>query len=314
MAREQKFISAVAAVDGYSEELEDFLRIISGVLSERFQQAELILVLTTGQERNSGVIKEYFKNNPTGLMISIVTLDPGTGLEMAMNAGRDLAIGDYIYEFDDIHVDYTPVVISETYDRCIADGLDIVTARNDRPVKFSSRVFYRVYNALAGAGKDLGPSSFRILSRRAVNRIKSLGVYIPYRKAVYRNAGLQEASFVYGSTDTTGKSRHTVKKERGDLAIDSFIYFTDLMEKVSIAICLIFFAIAVGVIIYILVSLFTDEKLMSGWVSIMGFLSIGFTGLFGLITIVIKYLSVLVNLSFSRQQYLIRDIEKISGV
>ena len=314
MAKEQKFVSAVAAVDGYSEELEGFLRLISGVLSERFQQAELILVLTTGQERNSEVIRKYFSDNPSGLLISIVTLDPGTGLEMAMNAGRDLAIGDYIYEFDDIHVDYDSSVISEAYDRCIAEGMDIVTARNDRPVKFSSRMFYRVYNALAGAGKDLGPSSFRILSRRAVNRIKSLGVYIPYRKAVYRNAGLQEDSFVYNSTDTTGKSRHSIKKERGDLAIDSFIYFTDLMEKVSIAICLTFFAIAVGVIIYIIVSLFTDEKLISGWVSIMGFLSIGFTGLFGLITIVIKYLSVLVNLSFSRQQYLIRDIEKISGV
>ena len=46
----------------------------------------------------------------------------------------------------------------------------------------------------------------------------------------------------------------------------------------------------------------------------MGFLSIAFTGLFGLLTIIIKYLAVLVDLSFRRQRNLISDIEKISGV
>ncbi len=86
------------------------------------------------------------------------------------------------------------------------------------------------------------------------------------------------------------------------------------MERLSLIICAIFFAIAVGVVIYVIYSLVADEQLMSGWVSIMGFLSIGFTGLFGLLTIVIKYLSVLVDLTFRRQRYLIRDIEKISGV
>ena len=56
-----------------------------------------------------------------------------------------------------------------------------------------------------------------------------------------------------------------------------------------------------------------DEHLESGWVSIMGFLSMAFVGVFSLLTIILKYLAVLVNLVFKQQRYLIEDIEKIAG-
>ena len=66
-------------------------------------------------------------------------------------------------------------------------------------------------------------------------------------------------------------------------------------------------------VIYVAQSFFMDEQLESGWVSVMGFLSIGFLGLFSLLTIVLKYLSVIVNLVFKQQRYLVEDVEKISS-
>ncbi|MBR5115526.1 MAG: glycosyl transferase family 2 [Lachnospiraceae bacterium] len=313
MNQDQKFISAVAAVDADRKELTGFLDLIVGALSERFSQGELILVVREDHEGGDQEIREYFTAHPTGMLISIVTMDRTSGKESAMNAGRDLAIGDYVFEFDDIHVDYDAAVIGEAYEKCL-EGYDIVTVRSDKKARFTSGLFYRTFNRLSGVGRKLGPSTLRVLSRRAINRVKSLGTYIPYRKAVYEHAGLTSTEVLYHSTDPERKNRHTIREERGDLAFDSFIYFTKLMERLSLGICALFFAIAVGVVIYIVCSLIADEQLMSGWVSIMGFLSIGFTGLFGLLTIVIKYLSVLVDLTFRRQRYLIRDIEKISGV
>ena len=45
--------------------------------------------------------------------------------------------------------------------------------------------------------------------------------------------------------------------------------------------------------------------------STMGFLALGFFGVFALLTIILKYLSVLLNLIFRQQRYLVADIEKI---
>jgi dolichol-phosphate mannosyltransferase len=50
---------------------------------------------------------------------------------------------------------------------------------------------------------------------------------------------------------------------------------------------------------------------MEGWASIICFLSFGFFGVFVLLTIILKYLSVIVNLIFRRQKYLVESIEKI---
>ena len=71
--------------------------------------------------------------------------------------------------------------------------------------------------------------------------------------------------------------------------MDSFIYFTNVMEKTALVISSVFLIITILVILYVIVSFFTDSHLVSGWISLMGFLSLGFLGIFSLLTIVMKY-------------------------
>ena len=44
----------------------------------------------------------------------------------------------------------------------------------------------------------------------------------------------------------------------------------------------------------------------------MLFLGFGFFGMFAILTMVLKYLSILVDLTFKRQKYVFESIEKIS--
>lgn len=290
----------------------DFIGSVMKKCTGLFDRCELILVNDASTDNSLEKVREFFKENRPSYMVSIVKLSTRQGLEPAMNAGRDMAIGDFIFEFDDMMMDYDPSVIEQAFEECLK-GSDVVSVSSDTKIRFSSRVFYKVYNRFSGAQNPIGNETFRLLSRRAVNRVKAMGVYIPYRKAVYMNSGLKVAGIKYASTMGSGMNIHSVKKRRSDLAIDSFIYFTDVLEKVSLAISVVFFVIALLVVIYVIQSFFMDDKLLSGWVSIMGFLSIGFVGIFSLLTIVLKYLSVIVNLVFKQQRYLIEDIEKIAG-
>ncbi len=290
----------------------DFIGSVMNKCTELFDRCELILVNDASTDNSLDTVRKYLADNKPTYMVSIVKLSTRQGLEPAMNAGRDMAIGDFVYEFDDMLRDYDPSVIDEAFEECLK-GADVVSVASDTKIRLSSQIFYKVYNRFSGAQNPIGNETFRLLSRRAVNRVKAMGVYIPYRKAVYMNSGLKVAGIKYTSTFGSGMNVHSVKKRRSDLAIDSFIYFTDVLEKVSLAISVIFFVIALIVVIYVIQSFFMDDKLLSGWVSIMGFLSIGFVGIFTLLTIILRYLSVIVNLVFKQQRYLIEDIEKIAG-
>ena len=91
-----------------------------------------------------------------------------------------------------------------------------------------AKIFYALCNATSRSAGKIGPETFRIVSRRAINRIKSMGQYIPYRKAVYSNCGLKMSTLQYDSKDVTARVKNkTVASERTSLALDSFIYFTN---------------------------------------------------------------------------------------
>ncbi len=311
MAKYKKFVSIVAYMCNAGDSVENFIKNVMGEATALFDKCELVLVNDASTDDSLEKVRGYFEKNPSDYMVSIVKLASRQGVEMAMNAGRDLAIGDFIYEFDDCVVDYDMAVVGEAFEECLK-GNDVVSVSSDSRTRLSSRLFYHVYNRFSGTQHPIGNETFRVLSRRAVNRVKAMGVYIPYRKAVYMNSGLKVTGISYKSM-AAGRGTHSVKRKRTGLALDSFIYFTDVMEKVSLAISVAFFVIALIVVIYVAQSFFMDEHLESGWVSVMGFLSIGFLGIFSLLTIVLKYLSVVVSLVFKQQRYLVEDVEKISG-
>lgn len=311
--KEKKFISLVIYLHDAEAYLHYFLDTVIPVFDDSFEQFEIVCVDDACQDRTIEILKKYVEEHKLRTMINIVHMSFFHGLESSMNAGRDIAIGDFVYEFDDIFVDYEPHVIREVYDRLIA-GNDIVAASSRGKMRLTSKIFYSLYNNTSRGNGKIGPETFRIISRRAINRIKSMGQYIPYRKAVYANCGLSMDTVLYESSDTNvRKKNRIIASERTALALDSFIYFTNVLERVSAVISGLFLCVTVGMGIYIIKDMFNSTKPVEGWLSTVGFLALGFFGVFVLLTIILKYLSVLLNLIFKQQRYLVADVEKVVG-
>ena len=309
--KEKKFVSLVVYLHDASSFLKYFLDMIIPVCEKNFEQFELLCVDDGCRDGTVELLKEYVEKRQIGAMVNVVHMSFFQGLESAMNAGRDIAIGDFVYEFDDIFVDYEPEVIMEVYRRLL-EGNDIVAASSRGKLRFTSRVFYALYNKTSKGNEKIGPETFRLVSRRAINRIKSMGQYIPYRKAVYMNCGLKASTIYYDSRDVNVRIKNkTVVAERTSLALDSFIYFTNVLERISAIICGLFLIFTVGMGFYLVLNIFNSTKPVEGWLSTMGFLALGFFGVFALLTIILKYLSVLLNLIFRHQRYLVSDIEKV---
>lgn len=310
---ENKFVSIVAYLNDDPRIVGDFLDKVVAAVSATFSQYEVILVDDGCTEYTIRSCREILEQKQLAGMVSLLHMGFHQGIEAAMNAGRDAAIGDFVYEFDRMTVDYDVSVVTKVYERMV-EGYDIVGATNGIDRNIASKMFYAVFNRYSNSRIHIGSETFRLISRRAINRIRSMGNYIPYRKAVYANCGLKVDEIEYKSTSKKSDSKgglHNARKERSTLALDSFIYFTNVMEKISAIISGVFLVFSLVMIVYTIADYLIERTLAEGWTSLMCFMSVGFFGVFALLTIILKYMSVLLDLVFKKQKYLVADIEKI---
>ena len=308
---EKKFVSLVIYLHNSAEYLRKFMDTVIPVFEKNFEQFEIVCVNDACTDHTIELLKEYVEEKHLTAMVKVVHMSFFQGLESAMNAGRDISIGDFVYEFDDIFVDYEPNLIIDVYQKLL-EGNDVVSASSKGKLRLTSRLFYALYNRTSRGKGKIGPETFRIVSRRAINRIKSMGQYIPYRKAVYHNCGLKTATINYDSAQKDVRIKNkTIASERTSLALDSFIYFTNALERISAIISGVFLFFIVAMALYIIHDAISASRPVEGWLSTMGFLALGFFGVFVLLTIILKYLSVLLNLIFKQQRYLVADIEKV---
>ena len=71
------------------------------------------------------------------------------------------------------------------------------------------------------------------------------------------------------------------------------------------------FLVTLFVIAYV-IGVFVLGHPIEGWTTMMLFLSFGFSGVFLIFAIIIKYLSIIINLIFKKMYYLIESVEKVN--
>ncbi|MCI9123314.1 MAG: glycosyltransferase [Eubacterium sp.] len=309
--REKNFVSVVIYIHNCEKRIEIFLQTIMEVLEENFEHSEIICVNDSSNDRSPELIKSVSQSAKT-TGISIVNLSYFHGLEAAMHAGTDLAIGDFVLEFDHTLLDYDKAEIMRVYRKSL-EGYDMVSAVPDRKERLSSRLFYLVFRRFAAVSGPMCTESFRILSRRVINRILSMNKTVPYRKAIYAGVGLRADTIRYMVTGQGEKIPADPKEKRYriGLAVDAFIFFTELGYRAAIVMTMLMLFLSVSMVVYVAV-IYAAAHPVAGWTTTLLFLSTAFAGLFGILTVIVKYLQLLVNLVFKRKQYSFESIEKLT--
>ncbi len=310
ISKEKNFVSAVIYVHNAENRIEEFLRAIVKVMEAYFEHSEIICVNDSSDDNSVGKIKEICLE-VLSTSVSIVNMSFFHGLELAMDAGMDLAIGDFVFEFDNTNLDFDPEEIMTIYRHSLT-GYDIVSASPNRKERLSSRLFYKAFDRFSDFSYNMATESFRILSRRVINRIGSMNKTIPYRKAIYAGSGLRTATIKYDAKSNYSKLVDSKeKKYRSSLATDTLILFTDLGYRFSFGMTSIMMLISVFMILYTVV-VFLIGNPIEGWTTTVLFLSVAFLGLFVILTIVVKYLQIIVDMVFKRKHYNFESIEKIT--
>lgn len=304
--KEKNFISAVVYLGEEKQAVAPFLQELTGRFSARFEHYELVFVEDCSRDGTVEAVREFLRGMQEPPTVTMIHMSLQQGLEMAMNAGLDMAIGDFVYEFDTMKMPYPAEYIDKVYDACLA-GSDVVSASPSKNRGWMSGLFYRVFNAYSRSKYTLHTDVFRILSRRAISRVHSISPTMPYRKAAYAASGLKVETLPF-----EGEAGSMKEHLRGNRAMDSLALYTDMGYKASLGISVVMLLLMVASLVYTLVIFLGGTDPVQGWTTTMMLLTGGFFGVFVILAIVLKYLSLLVELVFKKQKYLVESVEKLA--
>lgn len=310
MNKEKNFISAVVYIHNCESYVQSFIKNLLRLLEDNFEHSEIICVNDDSTDNSVQKIKQI-SNKASSVALSVVNMSYFHGIETAMTAGVDLAIGDFVLEFDNCAQDYDMNQVLVVYHRSL-EGFDIVSAVPEHKPKASSAMFYWLYARFTDDHTQMRTETFRILSRRALNRVSGMSKVIPYRKSLYANCGLKTANINYSVAEKNNvhESKKT-RKYRQNLAVNTLIIFTNAGYFCAKAMTGLMMLISLFMAIYSLV-IYLRATPVEGWTTTILFLSIAFCGLFAILTVIVKYLQILLNLSFRRKKYSFESIEKVT--
>lgn len=305
--KEKNFVSAVVYLYNDRDRVADFLGRLNGRLGENFFKYEIVCVNDCSTDGTAARVEKFCEENSVK-SLTLIDTSFFQGVENRMTAGVDISIGDFVFEFDSCFADYDMSMIMDVYRKSL-EGNDIVFAVPKGVSKTSSKLFYTLFNRFSNMRYKIKTQRFSLISRRGINRVKSMGARTVYRKAVYASCGLPVADFDY--TPKTDGFDDTQRKVKRDLALNSLILFTDIGYKISASLSFLMALVLAFRAVYTVV-IFLSRHPVAGWTTTMLVVSFGFFGIFLLFAFALKYLSLILSLVFSHRQYVIENIRKIT--
>lgn len=305
--KDKNYISAVIYLGDQAGSASEFLPVLCGELQSRFDNYELVFVEDCSADGTQGEVRRVLDEMEEAPPVTMIHMSLRQGLELAMNAGLDMAVGDFVYEFDSMQMPYPKDMILKAYDTSLL-GNDIVSVAPSKNRSAAAHLFYKVFNSASRSKYPLRTDVFRVLSRRAVNRVHSITATMPYRKAAYAACGLKMETLEFAGLP--GGSTESLRFTR---AVDSLALYTDIASRFSIGIAFTMLGLMILALAYTLLVNLTGivPAPVRGWTTMMLMLTGGFFAVFLLLAFVLKYLTLMVDLIFRKQKYLVESVEKI---
>jgi polyisoprenyl-phosphate glycosyltransferase len=275
------------------------------------EYAVQIVLVDDGSSDNTWPLVKAFANQNS--FVKGVSLSRNFGHQRALFCGYNFADGDIIVSMDgDLQdpPDLIPAMLSEW-----KNGADIVFAvRRDRHgetlfKRLTAFWFYRVLNRLANISAPLDCGDFRLMSRRALNGLFTMGDKIMYLRGMVGWIGFRTARVEYDRPKRHAGSTkfNLVKMLR--FAVDGITCFTSAPLR---------FAYIVGIcatlpfVFYLFLTLFRHfvlgMELAQGWTSLLlCIIAFGSMNLFG-IGILGEYIAKIFDTVKDRPNFIVQEV------
>jgi polyisoprenyl-phosphate glycosyltransferase len=284
--KEKAFLSIVVYLRNASVELEKSLNALQGEVRKHFEWYEFILVDDFSSDDTFQKGTELLNNlNMNGVVIRLSRFH---GKELAMLCGADKSMGDYVFQMESLAIDYPHTLLMEMFEKA-KDGHEVVIACPNQTQLLSSIFFYKIFNKISYLDISVQSERLSLMNRRALNAILSVNERIRFRKVLINLVGFRPTIVSFNVTNENFKNRSSFLF-RMKLAVEMIVFHTNIGHRLPIWMAFGFLLFSFSTSGFAASAYWFRAEVVSGWTSLMIFLSFAFSGLFMILGILSEYI------------------------
>lgn len=302
-----RLISVVAPIRNDEDIIGDFLDETVRVLRQNYTHFEIILVDDGSSESSQPLLLEYL-NRYEG--VRLIQLSRPFGEEVAISAGLESAIGDYVVVM--LARTDPPAAIPDFVSKCL-EGHDIAygTRRGQHESGFLYRVlaagFYKYCSKFLDLEIPANATHFKCFSRRAVNALLRIDDPSRYLRVFSSVVGFKRIGIPYDPIQ-----RGEARKRRGlisSIGVAIGIVFENSAHPLRVVTWLGILAALgnVAYMIYIVMIYLFKEDVMPGWTTISFQNAAQFCFITAILAALAEYIGRIMGRLQDRPKYFVMD-------
>ena len=285
--RSDVFVSVVAPLRNDAAIVRPFVREVMEVLRRSYANYELVLVDDGSHDDTISAVQEMLAEHEC---VRLVQLSREFGEEMAIAAGLDTVIGDFVVVM--MPNQDPPGLIPEMVQRSregtgIVFGIRRTRLGESLLVRLLAKAFYWYNRRLLHLNLPEDSSQFRVLSRQAVNAVVQIRDRHRYLRLLSANVGYATAGIVYDPIMRNPRRPGRPLMERINVAIDMIVANSTHPLRFVTGLGMIGAALNVLYTLYIIAIYVFKDDVAEGWTT----LSLQSAGMFFLVFLVLTVLS-----------------------
>ena len=200
------------------------------------------------------------------------------GHQSAILAGLGMSRGEAVVMMD-ADGQHPPELLPTFLERWRAGAMVVQGIRRGRAEethrkRLSSRVFYRVFNALAGVRVPEGAADFRLLARPVVDTVLASAGPLLFLRGLVPWLGFRTEYVPFEVQHRIAGATSYTWRKMVRLSLDGLLGFSIIPLRVAVVAGVVVSVLAFLYLIYIVVIRFTSGEVVPGWASMAGLLSL----------------------------------------
>ena len=308
----KEMISIIVPCYNEEEALPIFYKEINRVSKEmKSVDFEFLFINDGSRDKTLDILRDLSNKDKR---VRYISFSRNFGKEAGMYAGLENAKGDYVAIMDADMQD-PPEMVKTMYDSIINEGYDCVAlyTKDHKDYsfvrKFFTKCWYKLISIISSTPQVPGARDFRLMKRKMVDAIISMGEYNRYSKGIFSFVGFNTKWIDYTAPGRVAGVTKWSFWKLFKYALEGILAFSTTPLILAALIGLIFCVIAFLAIVFIIVKTLIWSDPVGGWPSLaciiifVGGLQLFFFGIMGM------YLSKLYLEVKKRPIYIISETE-----
>ena len=265
------FVSIVIPLFNEEECLLELINNITLHLQPNYPRHEIVLIDDCSKDKTPCIIADLSQKNPR---VKGIRLSRNSGHQAALACGLSAASGDVVITMDG-DLQHPPSLLPEMLRLWRDDGFDIVNTRRRQTQgaglvdRLGSKIFYEIFNKIADIKLVPGSADFRLLDRRAVDALNSMGEFFKFFRGQVPYIGFRQTTITFDCQPRYAGTRSYTLKQSLRLASSGLMSFSTFGLKIPLLLGIIVLLMVLGYASLATILIMTGRTpLIEGWLSL----------------------------------------------